>query len=142
MIQFTEHETRSGLKNKIKIREGLKRLIASEGKKAGAITYVFCTDAYLSEMNSKYLKHNTLTDIITFNYNENDSVAGDILISTERVKENAEKYKVSYDDELLRVMAHGVLHLLGYRDKSKEEKETMRSKEEESIALIKNVEMS
>jgi len=138
MIRFTENEIKSGVKNKAAFRDGIKQFITAEGKKPGEIAYVFCSDAYLASMNEKYLHHTTLTDIITFDYSEKNTISGDILISVERVKENAEKFKVPYEDEILRVMVHGVLHLLGYKDKSKEDKSRMRGKEDEVITLLKS----
>ena len=96
----------------------------------GCLTYVFCSDPYLHKMNVEYLNHDTFTDIITFNYCENTIISGDIFISVDRVRENALKYDVLFEDELDRVIVHGVLHLIGYNDKSKEEQAEMRGKEE------------
>lgn len=139
MISFTYLESDYKLRNKIKIREWIKSIISSEGKSAGDITFVFCNDEYLSEMNVKYLKHDTLTDIITFDYSEHGKLAGDICISIERVTENATIFGTSIDGELGRVLAHGILHLCGYKDKKTEDKQLMRSKEDFYLASYPNL---
>lgn len=114
----------------------ITRIIESEGFVEGQLDYVFCTDDYLLSINQEYLNHDTYTDIITFDYSDGKSISGDIFISTERVEENALAYKVSRGEEFLRVMSHGLLHLIGFGDKTKEEKELMRKKEEEKIKLF------
>ena len=114
----------------------INRIIESEGFASGQIDYIFCTDDYLLELNLQYLNHDTLTDIITFDYTDGITVSADIFISTERVKENAEAFKVDFDTELKRVMSHGVLHLTGYGDKSPDQKKIMRNKEEEKIKMF------
>jgi len=114
----------------------INRIIESEGFASGQIDYIFCTDDYLLELNLQYLNHDTLTDIITFDYTDGKTVSADIFISTERVKENAEAFKVDFDTELKRVMSHGVLHLTGYGDKSPNQKKIMRNKEEEKIKMF------
>lgn len=130
MINFTNADSGFMVKNKMKVKNWIHSIVASESGTAGDITFVFCSDNYLSEMNVKYLKHDTLTDIITFGYSEKKKISGDICISVDRVKENAEKFKIDFEKELARVMAHGVLHLLGYKDKNKEDKLTMTGKED------------
>lgn len=107
----------------------LSNVIKEEGKKIGELVYVLCKDEYLLEKNIQFLNHDTLTDVITFDYCENDLINGDILISTDRVEENAKTYKVNYLTELHRVMVHGLLHLLGYKDKTERESNLMRKKE-------------
>jgi len=97
---------------------------------------VFVSDEELYEMNVKYLNHNTLTDIITFNYVENEIVSGDIFISVDRVKENAVDFNVSFENELLRVMVHGLLHLMNYNDKTDEEQDMMTLKEDEKLKMF------
>jgi probable rRNA maturation factor len=139
MISFSTVETTYNLKNKLKVRNWVKSILETEGKKAGDITYVFCSDEYLSVMNEKYLKHNTLTDIITFDYSEKGKLSGDIFISIERVTENAGSFSTTLNQELGRVMAHGVLHLLGYKDKTPEDKKMMRSKEDFYLATFPNL---
>jgi len=110
-------------------KKWLNRVISNEAKEEGDITYIFCDDDYLLEKNIRFLNHNTLTDVITFDYCEGNSVSGDIFISIERVKENSEVFKVDFLTELNRVMVHGLLHLLGYKDKTERESNLMRKKE-------------
>lgn len=107
----------------------IERIIFSEKKILGDIMFVFCDDQFLLKRNIKYLNHDTLTDVISFDYSNEKKVSGDILISIDRVKENAKLYNQTFSTELNRVMAHGLLHLLGYNDKSKEEAKIMKSKE-------------
>jgi len=103
--------------------------------KEGSITYIFCDDEYLLKKNLKYLKHNALTDIISFDYTLGDLISGDIFISVERVLENSRIFNVSFKDELHRVMVHGILHFCGYTDKSSEDKALMRAKEDYCLSL-------
>tara|TARA_E500000331_G_C16739109_1_gene490094 strand:- start:9 stop:416 length:408 start_codon:yes stop_codon:yes gene_type:complete len=110
-------------------KKWLNQVISNEAKEEGDITYIFCDDDYLHEKNIRFLNHNTLTDVITFDYCEGNSVSGDIFISIERVKENSEVFKVDFLTELNRVMVHGLLHLLGYKDKTRRESNLMRRKE-------------
>ena len=109
--------------------------IINEGKRVGGVSFVFCTDEYLLEKNIQFLDHDTYTDIITFDYCEGDIISGDIFVSVERVTENADKFGVNFENELDRVIIHGVLHLAGYKDKSKEEANTMREKEDFYLSL-------
>lgn len=104
--------------------------------KIGELNFVFCNDEYLLELNQKYLEHNTFTDIITFDYSEVKLLSGDVFISIERVRENAVTFKVDFFEELRRVIAHGVLHLMGYGDKNEVEKKEMRRKEDEFLKLF------
>lgn len=113
----------------------VKNSISKEGKKASEINIVFCSDSYLHDLNKTYLNHDTFTDIITFDYCEDDLVSGDIFISIDRVKENAKTLEIFYLEELNRVIIHGILHLLGYKDKSQEEKDLMREKEDFYLTL-------
>lgn len=108
----------------------LTRLIKEEKMNLGVINYIFCDDSYLLEKNQIFLKHNTLTDIITFDYSEKKVLNADIFISIDRVKENAINFVVPFDSELRRVMIHGILHLIGYKDKTDKEKVQMREKED------------
>lgn len=114
----------------------IKEVIISEGKKTGEINFIFCDDDYLLELNQKYLQHDTYTDIISFDSSVGNILNGDIFISTQRVAENAGKYEVSFSEELKRVIIHGVLHFCGYKDKSKEEAQLMRRKEEEKMQMF------
>jgi len=113
----------------------LNLIILTEKKKLGEIVYVFCTDEYLLKKNNEFLNHDKLTDVITFDYCDNDIINGDILISTDRVKENAEIFEVDFLTELHRVMAHGLLHLLGYKDKTKDDIKLMRAKENYYLSI-------
>ena len=114
----------------------LLKIVASEEKALGDIAFVFCDDDYLLKINQEYLNHDSFTDIITFDYTRVNCISGDIFISIERVRENATRFGVSFDDEIRRVMSHGILHLAGYGDKKKEEREAMRVKEEEKMKLF------
>ena len=122
--------------NKNSVKRWVKSVAKSEGKEAGNINYIFCDDEYLHKINVKYLQHDTLTDIITFDYTEGKVLHSDIYISVERVKENAEIFKVPFQRELLRVLAHGLLHLCGYKDKTSKDSALMRQKEEEMMLLF------
>ncbi|MEM1338723.1 MAG: rRNA maturation RNase YbeY [Bacteroidota bacterium] len=114
----------------------LNRVLESEGKAAGILSYVFCDDEYLAQVNLKYLGHDAYTDIITFDYSENDEIVGDIFVSYQRVAENADTFEVAFVEELRRVMVHGVLHLVGYDDKNKQQQSVMRRKEEEKMKMF------
>lgn len=135
MINFN-YETDFGLADENRYAEWISRVILSENKKEGEINYIFCDDDYLHKINVEYLSHDDLTDIISFDYSVGNELHGDIFISIERVKENAEDFDVPFDEELLRVMAHGVLHYAGYKDKSDEDEVVMRQKEEEKMKLF------
>ncbi|EKT3963131.1 rRNA maturation RNase YbeY [Flavobacterium psychrophilum] len=111
-------------------------VILSENKSEGEINYIFCDDNYLLEINQQYLNHDTLTDVISFDYSLGDEIHGDIYISIERVRENADDFKVPFEEELKRVMIHGVLHYCGYKDKSDADELLMRSKEDEKLKLF------
>ena len=124
------------LSNSDGYRLWLVSVIESEQKKLGELTYVFCSDEYLLDINQSYLQHDTLTDIITFDYTDGDFISAEIYISIERVKENAKEYSVDFEKELKRVMAHGVLHCCGYKDLTEKEKDLMRSKENLKIELF------
>ncbi len=135
MIEF-HYATDFQLEIESKFADWVSRVISSEGGTCRQIDYIFCSDGYLLEMNKKYLSHDTFTDIITFDYSDGKRIGGDIFISIDRVKENAEIFKTDFEKELLRVMSHGLLHLFGFKDKSKEESIQMRSKEDEKIKLF------
>ena len=135
MISFN-YETEFELPNEDKIEKWLSEVIVSESKKEGDINYIFCDDEYLHEINVKYLDHDTLTDIISFDYSIGNELHGDIFVSVERVADNAKDFNVSFDEELKRVLAHGILHFAGYKDKSDEDELLMRSKEDEKIAMF------
>ena len=124
------YETDFLLENTESFIRWIKNVISEENKELGEINYIFCDDKYLLEKNIKYLDHDTLTDIITFNYCEGDIISSDIMISVERVMENSSIFENSFSDELNRVMIHGILHLIGYNDKTDGEKEIIRKKED------------
>lgn len=125
---FTENIEFS-LEKKLSIKRLLKYIIVEEGFKSGDINVIFCSDDYLLEKNIQYLGKDYLTDIITFNFNQLKLISGDLFISIDRVRENATKNKVSFDDELIRVIIHGVLHLIGYNDSNAKEEYEIREKE-------------
>ena len=119
----------------MKLKNWVKIIIEAHQKSLGEINFVFCSDEYLHKMNLEYLQHDTFTDIITFDYCNGNTVSGDLFISIDRVKDNAADLKIKLIDELHRVMIHGVLHLIGFKDKSKQDAATMRSQEEKSLIL-------
>ncbi|MBL7867697.1 MAG: rRNA maturation RNase YbeY [Flavobacterium lindanitolerans] len=135
MISFN-YETEFELPNENEIEKWISEVIVSESKKEGDINYIFCDDEYLHDINVKYLDHDTLTDIISFDYSIGNELHGDIFVSVERVADNAKDFNVSFDEELKRVLAHGILHFAGYKDKSEEDELLMRSKEDEKIAMF------
>jgi rRNA maturation RNase YbeY len=130
-IYFFSEDISYTIKHKGLLRTWIKNTILAEGFKLGELNFIFCSDNYLLSMNQDYLKHDTLTDIITFDNSEHKRViVGDIFISLERIQENAQSFKVKTEDELHRVMIHGTLHLLGYADKGSEAKALMTDKED------------
>ena len=139
MITFSSESTNFDLKGKLKTKKWISEVIKSQGKKVGDISYLFCDDAYLIEVNRTYLNHDTYTDIITFDYVEGELISGDIMISVERVAENAKLYGATFEQELHRVIIHGVLHLLGQKDKSKADAVGMRNKENKALDLWNSI---
>ena len=134
MISFNS-ETNFSIDNDDEVMLWVSNCLLTEKKKEGEINYIFCDDDYLIEKNIKYLKHNTLTDIISFDYTMGNIISGDVFISIERVLENAKDFNVVFQDELHRVMIHGILHFCGYQDKTNEEKSVMSSKEDYYLSL-------
>ena len=132
-------ETKFNLKDKLKVKAWIKAVIEKEGSKQGTISYVFCSDEKILEVNKQFLNHDFYTDIITFDYVEDEKINGDIYISVDRVEDNANQFEASFEDELHRVIIHGVLHLLGYKDHNPKDEKLMRSKENEAIALYKEM---
>ena len=124
------------LENNAAFLSWIEEVANSENYRIGSLNYIFCNDEYLAELHLKYLDNQDLTDIITFDYVENDVISGDIFISIERVKDNASSFKVDFKEELLRVMSHGLLHLMGYHDKSEKDRAVMREKEDEKIKMF------
>ena len=145
-VYFFSHSIRFTLKKKNVYKKTILSVIKKEKKKAGSVNFIFCNDEFLFRVNKKYLKHNTLTDIITFDYTSsasarynkknNDEMLADIFISIPRVKENSKKFKVKFETELTRVMIHGILHLCGYKDKIQKEKKKMRKREDYYMAFF------
>lgn len=121
------------------ITSWLKQVIEKHSRLTGNLTYIFCDDEYLRNINVKYLNHDYYTDIVTFDYCEENIVSGDMLISIDRVKENSVLFKSDINDELLRVMVHGLLHLLGFKDGTDLEKTIMRKNEDECILIFKKI---
>lgn len=135
-IHFFNEKIDFKLKNKTKIRSWLRRVVHEHDKKVSCINYIFTSDNYLLDINRKYLNHNTYTDIITFNQSSTPKkIEADIYISIERIQANSKKLNISFSEELHRVMIHGLLHLLGYNDKTNPEKDYMRKKENHYLAL-------
>jgi probable rRNA maturation factor len=135
MISFN-YELDFALENEEVYSDWLSSVITSEQKTEGEINYIFCDDDYLLEINQQYLDHDTLTDIISFDYSIGNDLHGDIFISIDRVKENALDFNVSFEEELRRVLVHGVLHYCGYKDKSENDEKLMRQKEEEKMKMF------
>lgn len=135
MISFN-YETDFELENEAQYEDWISRIIESEGFNEGEINYIFCDDEYLHKINVEYLDHDTLTDIISFDYTVGNVLQGDIFVSVERVKDNANDFNVSFEEELKRVLSHGVLHYCGYKDKSPKDEALMRSKEEEKMQMF------
>lgn len=143
MITYHSENISFNLKGKREINNWIKSVVSDlqfslkmTNYKVGDINIVFCNDTYLLEINQKYLNHNYFTDIITFDYSENGIISGDLFISVDTVKENSLKFKVSFDEEIKRVIIHGVLHLLGYKDKTKSEKLKMKDAENMALSMI------
>jgi len=134
MIEYTV-VGKFNLEDEKQVADWVQFTLDSEEKELGELNYIFCDDNYLHDINVKTLKHNTLTDIISFDYTQGIVVSGDVYISYERVEENANELKLSFKDELHRVMIHGVLHYCGYKDKSEEDKMMMRAKEDYYLSL-------
>lgn len=135
-IYFFTENTKFVLKNKKRLKLWIGNTFIAENKPNYSANVIFCNDEFLYALNLKYLKHNTYTDIITFDYSDSENIIGDIYISVERVKENAKKYQISFIEELSRVIIHGVLHLCGYKDKEKTAKKLMTEKEDYYLSLL------
>lgn len=125
--------------SKKKLKIWVEKVVLSEKRKLKNLCYTFCSDEDLLQKNKLFLNHHTYTDIITFDYSEENSLSGEIYISADRIKENAEKFKIDFSTELIRVMAHGVLHLCGYKDKLPTQKKQMRAAENRAIVLFNSI---
>jgi len=136
-IRFFSEETSYRLKGKRMLSSWIANVIHKERFKAGSINFILCSDDYLLQINQAYLKHDTYTDIITFNHSEDpETIEGDIYISIERIKENASNLNIPFEKELQRVLVHGILHLTGYSDKTDKQKKVMRKKEDDCLEMI------
>jgi len=135
MIQFIAEEVEQPVLSKQKITRWIKEIAAVYGKRTGEIAYIFCTDKRILEVNKQFLQHEYYTDIITFDYSEESTISGDIFISTETVQSNAEEFKVSFDEELKRILIHGILHLCGQDDKTPELRLEMTRKENSALKM-------
>ena len=139
-ISFFTESVKYNLPQKLKVKKWLKMAIEKEGFKLGELNFIFCSDEYLLSINQQYLNHDTYTDIITFDNSEVDKlIVSDIFISIDRVNENASKFKTTPFNEVCRIMIHGTLHLLGYKDKGKEAKTLMTAKEDEYLMLYEEI---
>ncbi|MBF9253094.1 rRNA maturation RNase YbeY [Pontibacter sp. 172403-2] len=137
-IEFFSEEIDFSLKEPEQVADWIATVIKQHGQELGSLTYIFCSDDYLHKMNVEYLAHDTLTDIITFNTADEDGIIeGDVFISIDRVRDNASDAGTSFIDELHRVIIHGVLHLLGFKDKSEHDEALMRKEEDSSLSLRK-----
>lgn len=135
-VSFFYEETKFKIRKAKKIKLWIDKIIKQEKNLLQQVNIIFCSDSYLYEINLQHLQHDTLTDIITFDYSpQKQYIQADLYISIERVKENAKKFKISIFNEILRVIAHGIMHLIGYNDKTNKEKEIMRNKEDQYIKL-------
>ncbi len=137
MIEFN-YETTFQIQDENQLKNWIEKVVSDKGFKIGEINYIFCDDAYLHKLNVEFLQHDTLTDIISFDNTLGKLISGDIFISVERVEDNAKDFKVSFLDELHRVMIHGVLHYVGFKDKTTDEKQIMRNEENLAISLLNN----
>jgi probable rRNA maturation factor len=132
-IRFSNHHVKFSLKNKRRIRNWIKEITNQHSKIAGDIEIIFTSESYILEINSQYLNHNFYTDIITFDYSDGNLIEGDIYISIDTVLSNSKKYKTEFNEELLRVIIHGILHLIGFTDKKSNEKREMTLNENEAL---------
>ena len=136
-INFFNEDVSLPKLKKRKLISWIKNVIQSEGKKVGQVSFIFCSDDYLLEVNKKYLNHDYYTDIITFDYVEENVIQGDIFISVDRVKENSVTFRTIFEDEIHRILIHGILHLIGYKDKLKKDKHLMTTKEDYYLNELK-----
>lgn len=137
MVAFN-FETNFKLKNEKLLEDWICEVVKTHGFTVGEINFIFCDDTYLHELNIAFLQHDTLTDVISFDNTIGKLISGDVFISVERVADNAKDYKVSFDNELRRVMIHGVLHYIGFKDKTILEKTKMTAAEDQALMLLKN----
>lgn len=139
MVAFYFEDIDFKLRHKTRIKEWLRLVAESEVFTLGNISVIFCSDNYILDINQKYLQHDYFTDIITFDYSEGGRISGDLFISVDSVRENSVEYGTEFEDELHRVIVHGILHLIGYDDHTEDEIKTMRSKEDYYLSLFELV---
>ena len=139
MVAFYFEDTDFKLRHKTRIKEWLRLVAESEVFTLGNISVILCSDNYILDINQKYLQHDYFTDIITFDYSEGGRISGDLFISVDSVRENSVEYETEFEDELHRVIVHGILHLIGYDDHTEDEIKTMRSKEDYYLSLFELV---
>jgi len=137
MISFN-YEIEFALEDENRLEKWIESVILNQGYTLGEVNYIFCDDVYLHKLNVEFLQHDTLTDVISFDNTVGKNINGDIFISIDRVKENANDFKVSFEEELQRVMIHGVLHYLGYKDKTPQDESEMRHQEDNALMLLNN----
>lgn len=135
-ISFNFIETKDVVSQKNKVKSWIKSVAEKRGFKVGEISYIFCSDDYLLDINKTYLKHDFYTDIITFDYTDAKKISGDLYISIDRIRDNAQELNLGFEQELHRVIIHGVLHLLGLKDKTEKEAKEMRKAEEECLKSL------
>lgn len=135
-INFYNKDVKLKLNTKTKLKEWIKACAANESKTVGEISIIFCSDEHILEINKEHLNHDYYTDIITFNYNVENTISGDLFISTDSVKDNAKVMGVPFERELYRVIIHGVLHLIGYNDKTRKQEKEIRKKEDFYLSKI------
>ncbi|MBR5167497.1 MAG: rRNA maturation RNase YbeY [Salinivirgaceae bacterium] len=136
MINFFFEETDEFDVNDLNVEKNIETVLANENRTLGEVNYIFCSDDYLLNINKQYLNHDYYTDVISFDYSEDGIISGDIFISVDTVKDNANEYEVEFKKELARVMVHGVLHFIGYKDKTEEDAKQMRQKENQYLPLF------
>ena len=138
MISYNAQDVAIPTFSKREISNWIKQVVTLQNYKVGDVSYIFCSDAKILEINIHYLHHDYYTDIITFDYTEKSKISGDIFISVDTVRSNAQKYSQSYEQELLRVMIHGIFHLCGQKDKTAEHRDEMTNKENNALAIYAN----
>ena len=136
MITYN-YETEFALENETQLENWIEKVVSNNEFELGEVNYIFCDDEYLLKLNVEFLQHDTLTDIISFDNSLGKLINGDIFISIERVQENAKEYNVTFEEELHRVMIHGILHYMGLKDKSADEKMLMRKEENKALSVLK-----
>ncbi|MBR3567538.1 MAG: rRNA maturation RNase YbeY [Salinivirgaceae bacterium] len=137
MVNFFFEDTDEFEINKPEVEKNIEKLVTNENRILGDVNYILCSDAYLLDINRQYLNHDYYTDVISFDYCEENVISGDIFISVDTVADNAKEYGTTFENELERVMIHGVLHFVGYNDKSDDEVKVMRAKENQYLSLFK-----